>query len=186
MNFIINQDRIIHLLRHFENIDSACQLQLIEMGYSQEEIDVNLKSSGSLFLSSFCMSPCKLPSVLTKANPKILEIREDGFYVIKIASIDFLGTNGLIPISKLSQHDQERISLQDRNGIKVKTITHIKAPKTKVGYIIAKNHSNEKDFEIVTCFPGDLSPAFPDFIKNPKEKAISQKFWAEHVLINQD
>lgn len=183
MNFTITKERVIHLLRHFESIDSKCQLQLIENGYLIEQINKDLKSSGSLFLSSFCTSPCELPSVLTRSNPEILHIQENGLYVIKFHSNGFLGTNGLIPVSRLSRQDQDRILFQDRNGIKVRTINHFKAPKTKEGHVIAKNSSNGKDFEIVTCFPGDLSPAFPDFITNSEERAISQKFWNEHILI---
>ncbi len=185
MKFVINDERLFHLLRHFDSIDTNCQNYLIQKGYTQKQIKEGLKASGSLFFSSFCTSPCQLPVVFSKLEPIALKLQENGNYAIKFISNDYLGTNGLIPINKLSNKERESIFLQDRGGIEIKVINGIEAPKTYDAHVIAKRELNTDNYEIITCFPGSLSPPFPTYIKDLKEREISEYFWEKHVLIEQ-
>ena len=185
MKFVINDERLFHLLRHFESIDTNCQNYLIQKGYTQKQINEDLNASGSLFFSSFCTSPCQLPVVFSKLEPIALKLQENGNYAIKFISNDYLGTNGLIPTNKLSNQEKERIYLQERGGIDVKVINGIEAPKTYEAHAIAKRELDIDIYEIITCFSGSLSPPFPTYIKDLKERAISEKYWKKHILIEQ-
>jgi len=185
MNFVINDERLFHLLRHFESIDDDCLDILIHNGYTEKNIVDGLKSSGSLFLPSFCFSPCQLSDIFSNLKPVTIKLQENGFYAINYFSKKYLGTNGLIAIDELSKKDQKRIFFQNRDGIKIKVVKEITAPLTKEAHIIAKKESDNDVYDIITCFPGTLSPPFPKYITNEKEKIISEKFWANHVLIEQ-
>ena len=185
MKFVINNERLFHLLRHFESIDDNCLDKLIQNGYTKKNIVDGLKSSGSLFLPSFCSSPCQLSEIFSKLKPITTKLQENGFYVINFLFKKNIGTNGLIAIDELSKKDHKRIFFQNRDGIKIKVIKDITAPLTNEAHIIAKKESNNDVYDIITSFPGTLSPPFPKYITNEEEKAVSEDFWEKHVLIEQ-
>ena len=185
MKYVINDDRLFHLLRHFESIDNNCFNKCTQNGYTNEQINGALKASGSLFFSSFCTSPCQLPIVFSSLKPVTTKLQENGFYAIKFISIDYLGTNGLIPISTLNDLEKKNIYLQKRGGIEINVINGIEAQKTHEAHIIAKRELNTDKYEIITCFPGSLSPPFPNYIKDSQERENSEKFWKKHVLVEQ-
>lgn len=185
MKFVIRDERLFHLLRHFENIDNECLGTLIQIGYTNEQIIMGLKASGSLFLPSFCSSPSQLPKVLSILKPAIIKLQKNGFYIINFLFKKHIGTNGLVRIDELSKRDQERIFFQKRDGIKIKVIKGIKAPGTGEVHVIAKQKLDSNTYSIITCFPGTLSPPFPKYITNEEERLISENFWKKHVLMEQ-
>ena len=184
MESVINDERIFHLLRHFTSIDDNCFNKCLQIGYINEQIVEALNVSGSLFFSSFCTSPCQLPEVFSTLKLVTTKLQENGLYAIKFISTDYLGTNGLIPISTLNDQEKKNIYLQKRGGIEINVINGIEAPKTCEAYVIAKRELNRDIYKIITCFPGSLSPPFPKYIANLKEREISKRFWKKHVLLN--
>jgi hypothetical protein len=91
-----------------------------------------------------------------------------------------IGNSALIPLNKLSDQQQAAKYKVNRNNYEVWTCEVEELPTTNLLTIIALNHENT--LQIVTLFPGDYAPAFPQGLGDQEEK--KRVFWEGHCLMN--
>lgn len=185
----LNTKLQFHLLRHFVHTDEHYLDEFMKKSvHSPEEIKQQFAMPGSKFHPEFARNPVALWKIIKdRIAGNHFGSRFEGKR--KIFSFNFekehypdgIGSSGLIPLSELSQAENDRIEMEDRDGILVQTIQGIKPPATWEMHMVILLTG---DPFITTIFPGIYAPPFPDrATQAPGEYEENASFWKTHVLI---
>ena len=109
-----------HILKHFVAIDSAYAKLLLENGYSQQQIDDQLKTIGSTFDESFSDNPQELLSYLKNNKQYITNITQTEYkaeiqFEIKSNAEHGIGFDNLISLAQLT-NDQHKTMYNSKIG----------------------------------------------------------------------
>jgi hypothetical protein len=178
-------ERQFHCLRHFSfhEIDQLNFLQDNFPNYHSKEIREQLDMVGSKFVPAFAQHPMDILNSLKKAfftNRDIGDNKIVAQYTFSEQEFpNGIGNSALIPLNKLSDQQQATKYKVNRNNYEVWTCEVEELPTTNLLTIIALNHENT--LQIVTLFPGDYAPAFPQGLGDQEEK--KRVFWEGHCLM---
>jgi hypothetical protein len=184
-NYEFSLERQFHCLRHFSfhEINQLNFLQDNFPNYHSKEIREQLDMVGSKFVPAFARQPMDILNSLKKASFTIRDIGDNKIVAqYTFSEQEFpngIGNSALIPLNKLSDQQQAAKYKVNRNNYEVWTCEVDELPTTNLLTIIALNQENT--LQIVTLFPGDYAPAFPQGLGDQEEK--KRVFWEGHCLM---
>lgn len=89
-----------------------------------------------------------------------------------------VGTCALSDLNSLKDSD---IQLEIRDGISIRFAWIDALPETNHFCVIVEG--SQSPFEIITLFPGEYAPPFPQANQSEKSNIVSMEFWEKHVLV---
>ena len=184
-NYEFSLERQFHCLRHFSfhELDQLNFLQDNFPNYHSKEIREQLDMVGSKFVPAFARQPMDILNSLKKASFTNRDIGDNKIVAqYTFSEQEFqngIGNSALIPLNKLSAQQQAAKYKVNRNNYEVWTCEVDELPTTNLLTIIALNQENT--LQIVTLFPGDYAPAFPQGLGGEEEN--KRVFWEWHCLM---
>jgi len=184
-NYEFSLERQFHCLRHFSfhEINQLNFLQDNFPNYHSKEIREQLDMVGSKFVPAFARQPMDILNSLKKASFTNRDIGDNKIVAqYTFSEQEFqngIGNSALIPLNKLSAQQQAAKYKVNRNNYEVWTCEVDELPTTNLLTIIALNQENT--LQIVTLFPGDYAPAFPQGLGGEEEN--KRVFWEWHCLM---
>jgi hypothetical protein len=175
---ILTDQRVIHLLRHFSEIDISYRLNLHALGMDDAAIKETCQLTGSKFDASQVLNPEEILQLLDKGK-QVLEVKQPNGNTARSVEFDKpIGTEGIVSLDELSKDEKKHIKEALRNGLHLKAVRLSELKKTnRLTYVV--NSQNE----IVTAFPGRYAPPLP-FPEMPfDEKKNATEFWLNHVFV---
>ena len=166
-----------YLLKHFHGIKPTDQIKWFGIGKNNIEIQAQVNTVGSKFVSSFCDSPFqigeriklgKLIETIEQSNGRKAEVFE---------FTQITGEQNVISISELNETEKSYIQAEERGDFEVKVFTTERQFYTNKLTVIS-SASNE----LITCFPGGYVPAFVSDWMSDREKTLSKMFWEQHLF----
>ena len=185
-NYEFSLERQFHCLRHFSfhELDQLNFLQDNFPNYHSKEIREQLDMVGSKFVPAFARQPKDILNSLKKDSFTNRDIGDNKIVAqYTFSEQEFpngIGNSALIPLNKLSDQQQATKYKVNRNNYEVWTCEVDELPTTNLLTIIALNQENT--LQIVTLFPGEYAPAFPQGLGDEEEK--KRVFWEGHCLMN--
>lgn len=187
MEVIYQSNTLFHSLTHFFHIDQNLKNLLLECGYTDGQIEDQLKKPGSKFLPDFGKSPQEIVQKMLSLFPdKFLDAtpEQDNKVRLSFCLNSPTGTNSLVCEDSLSPTERSGILTIERNGCIVRTINISREILTNECQIILAldnsdciQNSGSKKYSLVTLFPGELAPPLPKVGEEP------HPFWKNHLLI---
>lgn len=107
------------------------------------------------------------PKTLMYAKPD-----QDGRYRISLTFPEEIGVSNVVSIDELTEEEQQRIEIVDRQGKKVRSVKTDRTISTHDCQIIMSS-----DWYLITMFPGEMAPPLPD------SPDIHDDYWDNHVFI---
>jgi hypothetical protein len=179
-------DTVFHMIRHFENINSNDLSNMLNAGYTQVQIDNELKIYGSKFHPSFATT---LADIIQKVqtNVYIKTLSSNGNYQLYFpnTSNDIpinIGTLAVLPLDYLTQSQKQNIYIRENRGYPLKHIDVANLPTTSEWTMILKPQINDS-FYFLTAFPGKPALPIPHHEMNLTEKNACIAFWNEHIFL---
>jgi hypothetical protein len=179
-------DTVFHMIRHFENINSNDLSNMLNAGYTQVQIDNELKIYGSKFHPSFATT---LADIIQKVqtNVYIKTLSSNGNYQLYFpnTSNDIpinIGTLAVLPLDYLTQSQKQNIYIRENRGYPLKHIDVANLPTTSEWTMILKPQINDS-FYFLTAFPGKPALPIPHHEMSLTEKNTCIDFWNEHVFL---
>ena len=174
-----------HMLRHFENVNSLIQLNLIREGYTQKEIEQELLLVGSKFNSTFATD---ISSLLKRfiQYPTNETIGSNGNLVIecKVSEPDFpngIGTKAVIPIQDIPEVERRFVYLKKNRDV---DLLHYKIevfPTTNTCTLILK--PLKSGYLFISAFPGGAAMPIPQISMDLALYTSCKEFWDQHVFL---
>jgi hypothetical protein len=179
-------DTVFHMIRHFENIHSNDLSNMLNAGYTQVQIDNELKIYGSKFHPSFATT---LADIIQKVqtNVYIKTLSSNGNYQLYFpnTSNDIpinIGTLAVVPLDYLTQSQKQNIYIRENRGYPLKHVDVAYLPTTSEWTMILKPQTNDS-FYFLTAFPGKPALPIPHHEMSLTEKNTCIDFWNEHVFL---
>jgi len=179
-------DTVFHMIRHFENINSNDLSNMLNAGYTQVQIDNELKIYGSKFHPSFATT---LADIIQKVqtNVYIKTLSSNGNYQLYFpnTSNDIpinIGTLAVVPLDYLTQSQKQNIYIRENRGYPLKHVDVANLPTTSEWTMILKPQTNDS-FYFLTAFPGKPALPIPHHEMSLTEKNTCIDFWNEHVFL---
>lgn len=120
-------------------------------------------------------SPESLIDMAQKIYPEVFEQAKpdtDGRYRISLIFPEEIGVTNVVSIDKLTEEEQKRIELVDRQGRMVRSVKIDRVIPTHECHVILS-----EDWHLITMFPGELAPPLPP------SPDIHDDYWDNHVFI---
>ena len=180
----------VHLLSHFIDIDQAFVKQLIQHGMLKEDIQSRLKLPGSKFFPEFAKNPEQLAGriahglinytwqFISKGSGPARDL------IIRFPATECpkgIGTDNIIPVSKLDAGQMKQIKTEIRGEFHVKVLR--KKPLSTWQMNIAFESTGYIQAKVSTVFPGTWAPPLPDEGQEPAIYKNSKAFWENHVYL---
>jgi hypothetical protein len=189
---IVARNRIVfknemrpHLLRHFTNLDQGfITLLEIEHGLTQEDINIELKKSGSKFYPHFACNP---DECFRRLMENYFEQDLEPYHYGKRIHIPFsfsepVGIEGIASESELTADELQRVVTGEYRGIEVQEIILDHRIETTQAHMILEIEGSEAI--VLTFFPGKYAPPLPDpELQADRELRESTEFWKRHIFI---
>lgn len=173
-------EALFHVLAHFEAADEPLRGSLRRAGFTDEEIDGQLRMPGSKFLRSFARSPEEAVARLQRDFPgsfTALRPDTDGRVRLSFRYDEPVGTSGLAADAELTPAERATVRSILRNGCPVRTVRTSRTITTGTCQLVLER-TGEAGYALRTLFPGELAPPLP----LPGE--VPDPFWATHLLID--
>lgn len=103
-----------------------------------------------------------------------------GAHIYYTTNIEFIGWDG---VGKIHDYPNIKVQTELRSGYETSFIEVTDLPKTNFATIIYKR--NSKEYELITAFPGEYAPAFPNEKMLSEEFNAATNFWKHHILLKQ-
>jgi hypothetical protein len=179
-------DTVFHMIRHFEKINPNDLSNMLNTGYTQVQIDNELKIYGSNFHPSFAATITDIiQKVHTEAYVKTLS--SNGNYQLYFPNtsqdISFtIGTLAVVPLDYLTQSQKQNIYLRENRGYPLKHVNVANLPTTSEWTMILKPQASDS-FYFLTAFPGKPALPIPHHEMSLTEKNACINFWNEHIFL---
>jgi hypothetical protein len=174
------------MIRHFEKINPNDLSNMLNTGYTQVQIDNELKIYGSKFHSSFAATITDIiQKVHTEAYVKTLSSNGNHQLYFPNTSQDIsfiIGTLAVVPLDYLTQSQKQNIYLQENRGYPLKHVNVSNLPTTSEWTMILKPQASDS-FYFLTAFPGKPALPIPHHEMSLTEKNTCIDFWNEHVFL---
>lgn len=169
---------LFHALSHFQTLDDRIRQELIDSGYSEQQIVGQLQLPGSKFKESFACSPQEAVGKLQQSFPEIFTGASpdaDGRIHLSFVFAEYIGSTKVISESELTTAEAASLRVEDRNGYLVRTVQVQRDIPTCECQLILTAAQEECDF--CTIFPGETAPPLPHCGKPVPP------YWRTHVFI---
>lgn len=123
----------------------------------------------------YCNSPEELLDKAKKKFPEKFneaEPDEDGRIRISLTFPEEIGVSNVVHISELTDEEQKRIKIINRQGFLVKVVETNRIIPTHECQIILSS-----EWHLITMFPGELAPPLSHYFD------IQNGYWGNHVFI---
>ena len=123
----------------------------------------------------YCDSPEALLDLAQQTFPEVFEQAKpdaDGRYRISLTFPEEIGVSNVVNIEELAEEESSRIEIVNRQGRKVRSVKTDRVIPTHECQIILSS-----DWHLITMFPGEMAPPFPESSDVPNE------YWDSHVFI---
>lgn len=179
-------ETVFHMIRHFENINSKDLSNMLNAGYTQVQIDNELKIYGSKFDPSFALT---ITDIIQKVNTEayIKTLSSKGNYQLYFPNTSqdksfTIGTLAVVPLDYLTQSQKQKIYLRENRGYPLKHVDVANLPTTSEWTMILKPQASDS-FYFLTAFPGKPALPIPHHEMSLTEKNACINFWNEHVFL---
>jgi hypothetical protein len=179
-------ETVFHMIRHFEKINPKDLSNMLNTGYTQVQIDNELKIYGSKFHPSFAAT---ITDIIQKVNTEayVKTLSSNGNYQLYFPNtsqdISFtIGTLAVVPLDYLTQSQKQNIYLRENRGYPLKHVNVANLPTTAAGTMILKPQASDS-FYFLTAFPGKPALPIPHHEMNLTEKNACIAFWNEHIFL---
>ena len=139
--------------------------------------------SGSIFRPDYFPTIESLLIYILELEP-IREIIQSEYSVAHLYEIDALEYVGWKGIGKMSDYPKAKVQEENRNGYMTRFMEVEDLPQTKFVNIVFKYGLN--GMELITVFPGNYAPAFPNTSMSKEDFQIALEFWDEHILLKKN
>jgi hypothetical protein len=139
--------------------------------------------SGSIFRPDYFPTIESLLKFMVDIEP-IREIIQSEYSVAHLYEIDALEYVGWEGVGKLSDYPKVKVQEENRNGYMTRFMEIEELPQTKLVNVVFKNCLN--GMELITVFPGNYVPAFPNTSMSKDDFQIASEFWSEHILLKKE
>ena len=156
-------EALFHVLAHFEAADEPLRGSLRRAGFTDEEIDGQLRMPGSKFLRSFARSPEEAVARLQRDFPgsfTALRPEADGRVRLSFRYDEPVGTSGLASDAELTPAERATVRSILRNGCPVRTVRTSRTITTGTCQLVLER-TGEAGYALRTLFPGELAPPLP-------------------------
>ncbi len=185
---VFTTDQQLHILSHFNTIDTNYKKQLINQGMKEDDIEKRLQMNGSKFLYSFAENPIRLWSKIVAAlddAKAVFPIHNNKCEIqLTFSKEEYpegIGLDSLMAVNELNAKYQSEISMQVRGNYTVKTLERVMNPSWLANVILYIDKTNTI---ILSIFPGKYAPPFPDKNKQTESFFMQNKqFWDQHVML---
>lgn len=183
-------DTIFHMIRHFEKINSKDLSNMLNAGYTQVQIDNELKIVGSKFHASFATT---ITDIIQKVHTDVYvkTLSSNGNYQLYFPSTAqdiayIIGTLAVVPLDYLTEAQKQNMYLRENRGYPLKHVDVANLPTSSEWTMILKPKANDS-FYFLTAFPGKPALPIPHHDMSLTEKNACINFWNEHVfLVNKE
>jgi hypothetical protein len=179
-------DTVFHMIRHFEKINPNDLSNMLNTGYTQVQIDNELKIYGSKFHPSFAAT---ITDIIQKVHTEayVKTSSSNGNYQLYFPNtsqdISFtIGTLAVVPLDYLTQSQKQNIYLRENRGYPLKHVNVPNLPTTSEWTMILKPQASDS-FYFLTAFPGKPALPIPHHEMSLTEKNTCKDFWNEHVFL---
>jgi len=180
-----NIHNTFHMLRHFETVPGETIEALINCGYTNEDIEDELKLPGSRFFSSFADT---IPALLNKVAESIYSIKQglnDNLIINGNipgnAPSEMIGTTSVTNLNNLSTKQKKSLFYKENRGVNLKHLIVDELPGTNEFSLIVKKELNNYFF--ITAFPGNSGLPIPDTSMNSALFKECSAFWEQQVFL---
>lgn len=178
--FVLKDTAAMHILRHFEEIESELIACFITLGFSETRIRHQLSEPGSKFFASFCKNPYVLIEMLNLQSPHKMMMQRNGTKALLYRfDSGFIGTDSLVELSALSPDEKRDMKNEIRDGQMVHVIERKHLEPTDECVVIV----NDSTKQVVTAFPGRYAPPLPGSHMQDDMASESSVFWKSHVFV---
>lgn len=187
-NIVFKNESRFHMLRHFQNLDQGyITLLESEHGITREEINAELKKSGSKFYPFFACNPDECFSRLMN---NYFEQDFNPYHGGKRIHIPFsfsepVGIEGIASVSELTEDELKHVVSGEYRDTLVQEVVLDRRIETNEAHMILELEGAFAN--VLTFFPGKYAPPLPDPELQPDAELIaSTEFWERHVFIRYD
>ncbi len=174
-----------HMLRHFESAAPEVCTTLINEGYTQKDIDIELSLVGSKFNVAFATN---INSLLDRFQHyfynETIGMNGNSILECKVPLSDFpngIGTQAVIPIQDIPENERRVIYLKKTRDVE---LLHYKVPIfpiTNVCTLILK--PVKSGWLFISAFPGAPAMPIPISAMDLALYASCKKYWDNHVFL---
>jgi hypothetical protein len=184
-NIVFKNDSRLHMLRHFQNLDQGyITLLENEHGLIREEINAELKKSGSKFYPHFACNPDEcFRRLMNNYFEQDLEPYHGGKRIhIPFSFSEPVGIEGIASESDLNEDELKQVVSGEYRDIEVREVTLDRRIETHEAHIILELEGPQAN--VLTFFPGKYAPPLPDpELQCDPELHESIEFWKQYVFI---
>jgi hypothetical protein len=176
------------MLRHFESVDDAILQQLLNNGYTQNQIHQELSLTGSKFFSHFAKDINELLEKILQ-HPYQKSTGINGNHIIESTlPIDEypngIGTKAVLSIDDISSAQQSQIFHEKNRNYKLAHLLVDTLPITNQCTLILKPIS--EGYAFITAFSGESAMPIPEFKMSKKQFETCKAYWDGHVFLKKN
>jgi hypothetical protein len=174
-----------HMLRHFESVDDITLMQLIDNGYTQNQIQEELLLPGSKFFSHFANDIKELlEKVLQHPYKKSTGINGNHIIEYDLPIADFpngIGTKAVVSLDEISKEQQVQIFYEKNRNFSLAHLLVHELPFTNQCTLILKPISEGHSF--ISAFSGESAMPIPDYKMTNAQFDACKAYWDRHVFL---
>ena len=139
--------------------------------------------SGSVFRPDYFPTIESLLNFMIDIEPirEIIQLEYSVAHLYEINALEYVGWDG---VGKMSDYLKAKVQEENRNGYITRFIEIAELPQTKLVNVVSKHCLN--GMELITVFPGNYAPAFPNTSMSKDDFLIASEFWDEHILLKRN
>ena len=174
-----------HMLRHFESVDDITMKQLLDNGYSQNQIQEELLLPGSKFFSHFANDLNELlEKVLQHPFQKSTGINGNRIIESEMPKSEYpngIGTKAVVSLDEISKEQQSQIFYEKNRGFPLAHLLVEVLPVTNQCTLILK--PIPEGYAFISAFSGATAMPIPDFKMTKAQFEACKLFWNKHVFL---
>ena len=184
----LTDDRLRHVLRHFDTVSPRVAERLLAAGLSEKDLAAAVALVGSRF-DPTVGDPIDLLELLRATAPTTRATQPDGSWVITWEfPVDRcprgIGCCGIVPLATLDATERAQVHAEDRAGTRVLVLERESAPRTwMVTAVTSATRPDVRQSALRALFPGPPAPPFPGSMSLGPWRDEATAFWVGHALV---
>jgi len=174
-----------HMLRHFESVDDVTMKQLLDNGYTQNQIQEELLLTGSKFFSHFANDIKELlKKVLQHPYQKTTGINGNHIIESELPITEYpngIGTKAVVSLDEISKEQQSQIFQEKNRGFPLAHLVVDELPVTNQCTLILK--PVPEGYAFISAFSGESAMPIPDYKMTNAQFDACKAYWDRHVFL---
>jgi len=174
-----------HMLRHFESVDDNTMKQLLDNGYTQNQIQEELLLPGSKFFSHFANDIKELlEKVLQHPYQKSTGINGNHIIESEMPMTEYpngIGNKAVVSLDEISKEQQAQIFYEKNRGFPLAHLLVDELPVTNQCTLILK--PIPEGYAFISAFSGESAMPIPDFKMTSAQFDGCKAYWDRHVFL---